>query len=198
MAKRYYWLKLQEDFFESDEIKIIESMPNGVVYSNFYLKLLCKSLKTDGRLIFKDIIPYTPDMLANITGVAVDTVRVAIDIFIKLGLMEKLDDGALYMIAVENMTGSESEWATKKRNYRKSLEVKEKNLLLETSKTNKRHNEDNVQNEKDIVLNKEDIVRQEIEKDIEIESYNHDHNILNNIKNIKRDEKNDDLKKIKQ
>jgi len=37
-----------------------------------------------------------------------------------------------------------------------------------------------------------------IEKDIEIESYNHDHNILNNIKNIKRDEKNDDLKKIKQ
>lgn len=198
MAKRYYWLKLQEDFFESDEIKIIESMPNGVVYSNFYLKLLCKSLKTDGRLIFKDIIPYTPDMLANITGVAVDTVRVAIDIFIKLGLMEKLDDGALYMIAVENMTGSESEWATKKRNYRKSLEVKGKNLLLETSKTNKRHNEDNVQNEKDIVLNKEDIVRQEIEKDIEIESYNHDHNILNNIKNIKRDEKNDDLKKIKQ
>ena len=191
MAKRYYWLKLQEDFFESDEIKIIESMPNGVVYSNFYLKLLCKSLKTDGRLIFKDIIPYTPDMLANITGVAVDTVRVAIDIFIKLGLMEKLDDGALYMIAVESMTGSESEWATKKRNYRKSLEVKEKNLLLETSKTNKGHNEDNVQNEKDIV-------RQEIEKDIEIESYNHDHNILNNIKNIKRDEKNDDLKKIKQ
>ena len=191
MAKRYYWLKLQEDFFESDEIKIIESMPNGVVYSNFYLKLLCKSLKTDGRLIFKDIIPYTPDMLANITGVAVDTVRVAIDIFIKLGLMEKLDDGALYMIAVENMTGSESEWATKKRNYRKSLEVKEKSLLLETSKTNKGHNEDNVQNEKDIV-------RQEIEKDIEIESYNHDHNILNNIKNIKRDEKNDDLKKIKQ
>ena len=198
MAKRYYWLKLQEDFFESDEIKIIESMPNGVVYSNFYLKLLCKSLKTDGRLIFKDIIPYTPDMLANITGVAVDTVRVAIDIFIKLGLMEKLDDGALYMIAVESMTGSESEWATKKRNYRKSLEVKEKNLLLETSKTNKGHNEDNVQNEKDIVLNKVDIVRQEIEKDIEIESYNHDHNILNNIKNIKRDEKNDDLKKIKQ
>ena len=120
MAKRYYWLKLQEDFFESDEIKIIESMPNGVVYSNFYLKLLCKSLKTDGRLIFKDIIPYTPDMLANITGVAVDTVRVAIDIFIKLGLMEKLDDGALYMIAVESMTGSESEWATKKRNYRKN------------------------------------------------------------------------------
>ena len=184
MAKRYYWLKLQEDFFESDEIKIIESMPNGVVYSNFYLKLLCKSLKTDGKLIFKDIIPYTPDMLANITGVAVDTVRVAIDIFIKLGLMEKLDDGALYMIAVESMTGSESEWATKKRNYRKSLEVKEKNLLLETSKTNKGHNEDNVQNERDIVLNKEDIVRQEIEKDIEIESYNHNHNILNNIKNI--------------
>ncbi len=38
--KKYYWLKLKEDFFERDEIKIIESQKNGKDYINFYFKLL--------------------------------------------------------------------------------------------------------------------------------------------------------------
>ena len=39
MSKKYYWLKLKDDFFERDEIKIIESQKNGKDYINFYLKL---------------------------------------------------------------------------------------------------------------------------------------------------------------
>ena len=140
MAKRYYWLKLKEDFFESEEIKIIESTPNGAIYSNFYLKLLCKSLKTDGKLIFKDTIPYSPEMLASLTGVGVDTVRVALEMFINLGLMEKLDTGTLYMKAIESMTGSETVWAEKKREQRKV--ENQKKILLEN---NQGQNEDIVQ-----------------------------------------------------
>ena len=48
--KKFFWLKLKEDFFENDEIKILESLPNGMAYSNFYLKLLCKSIKNNGVL----------------------------------------------------------------------------------------------------------------------------------------------------
>ena len=48
--KKYYWLKLKEDFFERDEIKIIESQKNGKDYINFYFKLLLKSLKSNGTL----------------------------------------------------------------------------------------------------------------------------------------------------
>ena len=43
-SKRYYWLKLQDNFFERDEIKIIEAMPNGKDYILFYLKIMLKSI----------------------------------------------------------------------------------------------------------------------------------------------------------
>lgn len=46
--EKYYYLKLKEDFFDSPEIKILESMPNGYKYSNLLLKLYLKALKFDG------------------------------------------------------------------------------------------------------------------------------------------------------
>ncbi|MCT7562058.1 phage replisome organizer N-terminal domain-containing protein [Aliarcobacter butzleri] len=118
MAKKYYWLKLKEDFFERDEIKIIESQKNGKDYINFYFKLLLKSLKTDGTLRFRDAIPYNLEMLSTITNCNVDTVNTAINTFIELGLMEKWEDGTFFMLEVQNMVGSETSWAEKKREYR--------------------------------------------------------------------------------
>ncbi|MDO4690435.1 MAG: phage replisome organizer N-terminal domain-containing protein [Fusobacterium sp.] len=181
MAKRYYWLKLKEDFFESEEIKIIESTPNGVIYSNFYLKLLCKSLKTEGKLIFKDTIPYSPEMLASLTGVPIDTVRVALDMFIQLGLMDKLDTGALYMKAIESMTGSETIWADKKRKQRE-LEKQEKALLENKVSDERGQSLDNVpkmSGQKKTLSDKSIEYRDKnIDKD-------HDNNNLNNINIIK-------------
>ena len=159
--RKYYWLKLQETFFERDEIKIIESMPNGKDYILFYMKLLLKAVHNNGRLMFKDTIPYTPEMLSTITNTNVDIVRVAVDTFIKLNLMDKLDDGALFMLEVSKMLGSETEYAQKKREYR---ENKAPGLLEDKSRTNL-----------DIVETKEDKKRHcptdidielEIEKDI--------------------------------
>ena len=148
-TQRYYWLKLQENFFERDEIKIIESMPNGKDYILFYLKLMLKSINDSGRLMFKNAIPYTPEMLSTITRTNIDVVRVAVDTFIGLGLMEKLDDGALFMGEVNKMLGTETEYAKKKREYR--TEKKMSGLLPDKLKT------------------KKDNVRQEIEIDKEIE-----------------------------
>ena len=34
--KKYYWLKLKDDFFDKDEVKIIEGQPNGKDYIIFY------------------------------------------------------------------------------------------------------------------------------------------------------------------
>lgn len=116
--KKYYWLKLKEDFFERDEIKIIESQKNGKDYINFYFKLLLKSLKSNGTLRFKDAIPYNLEMLSTITNCNVDTVNTAINTFISLGLMEKWEDGTFFMLEVQNMVGSETSWAEKKREYR--------------------------------------------------------------------------------
>lgn len=114
-VKRFFWLKLHHDFFNRDEIRIIESQPNGKDYIIFYLKLMLKSINDNGKLLFKDTIPYTPEMLASITNTSIDTVRVAIDAFAKLGLLTLLDDGALFMQEVQKLVGSETPDAERKR-----------------------------------------------------------------------------------
>lgn len=120
--KRYYWLKLKEDFFENDDIKLIESLPNGKDYIIFYLKLLCKSLKNDGILRYKNIIPYTPEMFSSITNTNIDIVNGALEKFKALNMIDILDDGALYMSEVQNMIGSETNWAKIKREQRRELD----------------------------------------------------------------------------
>ncbi|MCT4593149.1 MAG: phage replisome organizer N-terminal domain-containing protein [Anaeromicrobium sp.] len=117
-AKRYYWLKLHDNFFDREEIKLVENMTNGKDYIIFYLKLLLKSIKTEGELRFRNVIPYTPEMLASITGINIDTVRVATDLFINLQLMEKWDDGTLFMAETQAMIGSETESAKRMRRKR--------------------------------------------------------------------------------
>lgn len=94
---------------------MIESRPNGEKHINFYLKLLRKSISTEGKLLFRDVIPYTPEMLASITNTDIDTVKVAIDLFLNLGLMDRLDDGALFMIETQNILVQRLNGQQKKR-----------------------------------------------------------------------------------
>ena len=154
-AKKYYWLKLKEDFFEDDTIEWIEEQPGGERYSLFYLKLCLKSLKTDGILIRNVgdmLIPYDVRKLAEITKTDVDTVRVAMELFKKIGLVQILENGEIYMAQLQSMVGSESKWAKYKREKR--LEGENRPLL------------ENVQQESnDSPKN----VQTEIEKDIDIE-----------------------------
>lgn len=90
--RKYYYLKLKEDFFDTDEMKILESMKDGYLYSNILLKLYLKSLSNSGRLMYRNVIPYTPEILATLTGHQVGTVEKALDVFKKLDLIEMLED----------------------------------------------------------------------------------------------------------
>ena len=97
-AKKYYWLKLKEDFFDDDTIQFIEEQENGILYSNFYLKLCLKSLKNDGkliRLVGNTLIPYDAKSLSKLTRVDIDTVIVAMELFKRIGLIEVLETGEI-------------------------------------------------------------------------------------------------------
>lgn len=116
--KKYYWLKLKEDFFEDDTISWIEEQENGKDYCLFYLKLCLKSLKTDGLLIRNVgtmLVPYDVKQLSKITNTDPDTVRVAMELFKNIGLIEILENGEIYLNQLQNMVGSETKWAEKKR-----------------------------------------------------------------------------------
>ena len=127
--KKYYYLKLKDNFFDSPEIKVLESMPNGYKYSNLLLKLYLKSLKYEGALRLNEYIPYNTEMIAAVVGMDIDTVKVAFEIFKQLKLIEILSDGTIYMLEIQNFIGESSTEADRKRNYRKRIEEERKGKL---------------------------------------------------------------------
>lgn len=125
MAGRYYWLKLNENFFESDVVEWLEDQENGEKYILLYLKLCLKSLKTDGvliRQVGKMTIQHTAESIAKQTQFDIEIVESALDLFEQIGLIEKNDKGESYLPEVANMVGSNSasESATKKKTQRQN------------------------------------------------------------------------------
>ena len=126
--KRYYWLKLQETFFEDDTIDFIESQENGEKYVLFYLKLCLKALKYEGKLIRyvgELLMPYDEIGLSKLTKTDVDTVRSALILFSNIGLIKRLESGEIYLTQLNELIGSETSAAQRKRIQR----IKQKNQL---------------------------------------------------------------------
>lgn len=119
--KKYYFLKLKEDFFFSGEVLIIEKMQNGMLYSNILLKLYLLSLKFNGFLKLNENVNYTPEMLASLTGHKLETVEKALDLFLELGLIVECADNSIYMSNIEDMVGTSSTEADRKRRARAEL-----------------------------------------------------------------------------
>ena len=55
MSKRYYWLKLQKDFFTQPKIKKLRKIAGGDTYTIIYLKMQLLSLNNGGKLFFEGI-----------------------------------------------------------------------------------------------------------------------------------------------
>ena len=150
-------LKLKEDFFEEDTLAWLEEQTNGKEYCLFYLKLCLKSLKTNGILIRnvgQILIPYDVKKLGEITKTDIDTVTVAMELFKKIGLIQILDNGEIYITQLEQMVGSETKWAKYKKKERELKKLDNVQLL---SNINPKNVHTEIEKEKDI------------EKDIEIE-----------------------------
>ena len=120
--KKYYYLKLKENFFESDSMVLLENMKDGYLYSNILLKLYLRSLKDGGRLMLNGAIPYNSQMLASVTRHQVGTVEKALTIFKELGLIEILDSGSIYIMNIQDFIGESSSEADRKRAYRSRIE----------------------------------------------------------------------------
>ena len=156
--RKYYYLKLKENYFDDDSIVLLESMQDGVLYSNILLKLYLKSLKHGGRLQLDEDIPYTAQMIATITRQQIGTVERALQIFLKLGLVEVLDSGTFYMSNIELLIGQSSTEAERKRAARLQ------NKALSALRISGGHLSDIRPPEIEIELEKEIEIMREIEK----------------------------------
>ena len=158
--KKYYYLKLKDNFFDSDQMIVLESMPDGYKYSNILLKLYLRSLKNDGKLMFNDRIPYNSTILSQVTRHSVGDVEKAVKIFSELGLIEILENGAIYMLDIQNFIGESSTEGDRKRAYRRKID-QEKNMLL---------NEGQMSDKRPDVHPPEKEIEKELDKELDIES----------------------------
>jgi len=100
--KKYYYLKLKEDFFDSDEMLLLQGMKDGYLYSDILMKMYLRSLKNEG------------------------TVERAMKIFEQLKLVEVLDNGAIYMMDIQNFIGQSSTEADRQRKYYRRIQDEKK------------------------------------------------------------------------
>lgn len=127
--KKYYYLKLKDNFYDSEQMIILQNMQDGYLYSDILMKLYLRSLKTEGKLMFNNMIPYTPQVLAQVVRHQVGTVEKALQIFRELGLIEVLDNGAIYMLDIQNFIGESSTEGDRKRKYRQRIKDEETEKL---------------------------------------------------------------------
>lgn len=159
--KKYFWLKLYNDFFSSKRIKRLRSLAGGDTYTIIYLKMQLKALKDDGYLYFDDVMDDFAEELALDIDENADDVRVTIQYLSRVGLLESSENGKEYFLPyVQTCIGSETASAQRVRNYRARKKEQEA-LPCNTNETPMKQVETkcNTEIEKEL----------ELETDIEIE-----------------------------
>lgn len=159
--KKYYWLKLKEDFFDDKYIKALRKLPDGEALVIVYLKMQLKSLKTEGFIQYDHILPSAEEELALVLDENVNIVRLTLNAIVNMGLVERWENDTLYMVAMQNLIGSETAAAERVRKHRQKQKMLQCNTKVTKCNTY-------------IEIEKREKTK-EIEQDIEIEQ---DNNII--------------------
>ena len=96
------WIKLNVDMFDDEKIKIIQSMPEGDAILLVWIKLILLAGKTNegGYIYISENMPYTEEMLSVVMNKPLNIIRLAIDTFTRLEMIEN-DDKGIYLVNFE-------------------------------------------------------------------------------------------------
>lgn len=156
MAKKYYWLKLKDDFFDKKEIKRLRRMAGGDTYTIIYLKMLLLSLKEDGNLYFDDIGDNFVDEISLEIDEDMDNVKMTLSYLQSKGLLEIVSDNEYHLSHLLEMVGSETDKAEimrRKRAGEKGSKWLNGNTVTETlpKRYTEKEKEKELEEEKNIV-----------------------------------------------
>ena len=117
-SKRFYWLKLQEHFFQDKAVKKLRRMPNGDTCVMIYLKMLLLSLSSSGELYFDGLEPDFHTELALTLDEDEELVRDTLEFLMRVHRLEQKSETVYYLPEVGAVTGSESASAERMRKAR--------------------------------------------------------------------------------
>lgn len=116
---RYYWIKLTDRFMTSDTVDFLMSQKDGANYVVLYQMLCLKTVNNHGvmaRRLGEMIVPYDIDKIQrDCKWFTIDTVRIALELYQKLGLVYENKDGVLEITNFDNLIGSQTFSAEKKK-----------------------------------------------------------------------------------
>lgn len=158
--RRFYWLKLRADFFDSKPIMKLRSMPGGDTYTIIFQKLLLLSLNTCGLIEFEGIDKTPYEEISLVINEDPEAVAIVINLCSKWGLIETREGGDIFMNSVPSLVGSESAVAERVRRHRTRQKEADKLLQCNADVTSGKRLR-NV----DIDIDIEKEIEKEIEKD---------------------------------
>lgn len=126
--KRYYWLKLKEDFFTDMRMKRLRKLSGGGTYTIVYLKLLLLSLKDEGKLQFQNVDETFVKELSLVLDEAEDDIVLTLQFLERVGLLQVLSDDVYFLTELPALIGSETDKAQLMRKKRAKEKLNSNNV----------------------------------------------------------------------
>lgn len=126
--KKYYWLKLKEDFFRQKEIKKLRKVAGGDTYTVIYLKMLLLAIKNDNKIYFDGVEDDFAEELALELDEETDNVKMTLAFLQNQRLIETISEDEYLLPQCKNMTGVESASAERVRRHRSKQKEEQKTL----------------------------------------------------------------------
>ena len=178
--KKYFWLKLKDDFFRQKEIKKLRKIAGGDTYTIIYLKMLLLAIKNDNKLYFDGVEDNFSSELALELDEEEDNVKVTLNFLLSQRLAEMINEDEILLTEGKCMTGSETPSASRVRRFReKKKELGNNENLLQCNTKTLQSNTDvtlsnkNVTTETEQEKETEIYTEQETEKETEKEKQQH-------------------------
>ena len=98
MSKKYYWLKLKEDFFRQKEIKKLRKIAGGDTYTIIYLKMQLLSLQNEGVLKYEGVEENIAEQIALEIDEDVDNVQITLSFLMANKLIEEISKTDFFLV----------------------------------------------------------------------------------------------------
>ena len=161
------WIKITTDIFDDEKMCLIDALPDRDAIIVIWIKLitLAGKLNRKGVLAISKNIIYTDETLAQTFHRPLNTVRMALEVFEKFGMVEKID-GVIVLPNWEKHQNIDGMEKIKEQNRNRAARHRQKQkLLAQNNESNVTNNVmDNVTVTHGNALDKD----KELDKDIEI------------------------------
>jgi len=128
MAKKYFWFKMQEDFFRSKEIKKLRRIAGGDTFTIIYQKLIIMSLRDEGKIFFDGVEDSFAEEIAYTIDEDLDNVKLTLQFLKNHNLLDEMSDNEFVLPEAVRNIGTKDESAERVKIHRE----RKKQLLLES------------------------------------------------------------------